>query len=171
MYKEIENQEQECVFCPWVVKNTIIDDKPSVKARLYVCGFEEEQNYRTESPTCSREGIRVITLTSSIALTSSKKWTINYIGIKRALLHYNVKCPNTELFPVRIFLYLDWIKYGLEITSYLDTFHARHRFRTNSSRLSTDGPTCSRESSRVMIALRPSKKWTINSIGIKGALL
>ena len=26
------------------------------------------------------------------------------------------KCPNTELFPVRIFLYLDWIKYGPEIT-------------------------------------------------------
>ena len=79
-------------FLPWVVKNTIIDDKPRVKARLYACGFEEEeQNYRTESPTCSREGIRVITLTSSIALTSSKKWAINSIGIKRALLHYNVK--------------------------------------------------------------------------------
>ena len=49
-----------------------------------------------------------------------------------------VKCPNTELFLVRIFLYSDWIrrftpqisvfrpntgKYGPEITPYLDTFH------------------------------------------------
>ena len=46
------------------------------------------------------------------------------------------KCPNTELFLVRIFLYLDWIrrdtqifipntgKYGPEISPYLDTFHA-----------------------------------------------
>ena len=41
------------------------------------------------------------------------------------------KSPNTELFRVRIFLYLDsirtftkTIKYGPEITPYLDTFHA-----------------------------------------------
>ena len=52
------------------------------------------------------------------------------------------KCPNTELFLVRIFLYSDWIrreylsiwvslriqseysKYGPEIAPYLDTFHA-----------------------------------------------
>ena len=53
------------------------------------------------------------------------------------------KCPNTELFLVRIFLYSDWIrrdtpvslrylsvfspntgKYGPKITPYLDTFHA-----------------------------------------------
>ena len=49
------------------------------------------------------------------------------------------KCPNTELFLIRIFLYSDWIrrftsiysavstitgKYGPEITPYLDTFHA-----------------------------------------------
>ena len=42
------------------------------------------------------------------------------------------KCPNTELFLVRIFLYSDWIfspntgKYGPEITAYLDTIHAVH---------------------------------------------
>ena len=49
-----------------------------------------------------------------------------------------IKCPNTELFLVRNFLYKDWIrrfteqissfspntgKYGPEITPYLDTFH------------------------------------------------
>ena len=40
------------------------------------------------------------------------------------------KCPNTELFLVRIFLYsvrifgLNTGKYGPEITPYLDTFHA-----------------------------------------------
>ena len=39
------------------------------------------------------------------------------------------KCPNTELFLVRIFLYSDWIrrftgKYGPEIIPYLDTFYA-----------------------------------------------
>ena len=50
------------------------------------------------------------------------------------------KCPNTELFLVRIFLYLDWIcpntgKYSPEITPYLDTFHAV----TMSSNLNKDG--------------------------------
>ena len=45
------------------------------------------------------------------------------------------KCPNADLFLVRIFLYSKWIrkisvfspntgKYGPEITPYLDTFHA-----------------------------------------------
>ena len=53
------------------------------------------------------------------------------------------KCPNTELFLVRIFLYSDWIprftlqisvlipntgKYRPEITPYLDTFHKVHDF-------------------------------------------
>ena len=36
------------------------------------------------------------------------------------------KCPNTEFFPVRIFLYSDWLntgKYGPEKTPYMDTFH------------------------------------------------
>ena len=58
---------------------------------------------------------------------------------KLQLLSLREICPNTELFPVRIFLYLDWIwrftesisvfsantgKYGPEITPYLHTFHA-----------------------------------------------
>lgn len=64
----------------WVVKNTIIDDKPGVEARLGACGFEEEQNYNAHNPICSREGIRVI-----ITLTSLKKWTINYIDINNSI--------------------------------------------------------------------------------------
>ena len=57
-------------------------------------------------------------------------WFLRYIALHE-------KCPNTELFLVRIFPHLDWIrraylsvfspnagKYGPEITPYLDTFHA-----------------------------------------------
>ena len=65
----------------WVVKPKIIDNKPGLKARLCARGFEEEQNYRTDSPTCSREGIRTI-----LALISSKKWVINSIDAKSAFL-------------------------------------------------------------------------------------
>ena len=55
------------------------------------------------------------------------------------------KCPNTEFFLVCIFPHSDWIrrdtylsvfspnagKYGLEITPYLDTFHAVSRLHVN----------------------------------------
>ena len=63
----------------WVVRSKLIDSKPSVKARLCARGFEEEQNYRTENSTCSREGTRAM-----FALTSSTKWSINSIDIKTA---------------------------------------------------------------------------------------
>ena len=73
---------------------------------------------------------------------------------KRSIVvrHHYMEYPNTDLFLVRIFQYSDWIrrdkeylsvfspntgKYVPKITLYLGTFHARHRFRTNSSRQST----------------------------------
>ena len=58
-----------------------------------------------------------------------------------SIKHHCVKCPNTELFLVRIFLYLNWIrrftpyisvfslntgKYWPEITPYSNNFHAVH---------------------------------------------
>ena len=57
----------------------------------------------------------------------SGKW-ISKVSFEEAM---HEKCPNTELFLVRIFLYSDWIrrfspnrgKYGPEITPYLNTFH------------------------------------------------
>ena len=62
---------------------------------------------------------------------------------KFSTLSLREKCPNTELFLVRVFLYSDWIrrftrsyfwsvfspntgKYGPEITRYFDTFHAEY---------------------------------------------
>ena len=46
--------------------------------------------------------------------------TNNY-SVKSSLCE---KCPNTELFLVRISLYSCAVKYRPEITLYLDTFHA-----------------------------------------------
>ena len=44
-------------------------------------GFEEEQNFRTDSLTCSREGVRI-----SLACIATQRWTVNSIDIKTAFL-------------------------------------------------------------------------------------
>ena len=81
VYEEIEDCSKDCISLRWVIKPKIIDNKPGLKARLCAHGFEEEQNYHTDSPTCSREGIRIM-----ISLTSSKKWAVNSIDVKTAFL-------------------------------------------------------------------------------------
>ena len=79
--KEVEETGQEFISLCWVVKSKIIDNKPGTKARLCAHGFKEEQNYRTDSLTCSREGIRVM-----FTLCVSRKWSVNSIDIKTAFL-------------------------------------------------------------------------------------
>ena len=81
VYTEIDDDGQECISLRWVIKPKIIDDKPGIKARLCARGFEEEQNFRTDSPTCSREGLRTM-----FSLIASKKWPINAIDVKGAFL-------------------------------------------------------------------------------------
>lgn len=44
-------------------------------------GFEEDQSFRTDSPTCSREGIRVV-----LTLIASKGWKCNSLDVKTAFL-------------------------------------------------------------------------------------
>ena len=78
-----------------------------------------------------------VAVTKNISLSRASHETCGTKLIKCKALHC-VKCPNTELILVRIFLYSDWIrrdteylsefspnteKYGPEITPYLDTFH------------------------------------------------
>ena len=65
----------------WVLKQKIIDGKLGTKARLCARGFEELQNFRTNSPTCSREGIRI-----ALSTIASNKWKLNSIDVKTAFL-------------------------------------------------------------------------------------
>ena len=55
----------------------------------------------------------------SMLLIFCKNWGL---GFYKKIVQRE-KCPNTEFFLVRIFLYSDWI-YRPEKTPYLDTFHA-----------------------------------------------
>ena len=84
VYKEVEDTGQNCISLRWVVKekpNENPDKKPIIKARLCARGFEEEKNFRTDSPTCSREGLRI-----ALSLIASNKWDICSLDVKTAFL-------------------------------------------------------------------------------------
>ena len=76
---EVEDTGQECISLRCVIKSKIIDNKSATKARLWASGFEEKQNYRTDSSTW--EGIRTMFI-----LCASRKWPVNSINIKTAFL-------------------------------------------------------------------------------------
>ena len=44
-------------------------------------GFEEDQDFRTDSLTCSREGFRIVTF-----FITSNKWELNFLDVKTAFL-------------------------------------------------------------------------------------
>ena len=76
VFEEVADNGQHCMTTKWVIKPKVIDGKQSVKARLCARGFEETQDFRTDSPTCTRESIRI----------ASNSWTLNSIDIKTAFL-------------------------------------------------------------------------------------
>ena len=58
VYIEEEDTGQPCISLRWVITEKIINDRKCPKTRLDTWAFEEEQSFRTDSPTCSREGVR-----------------------------------------------------------------------------------------------------------------
>ena len=81
VYDEVSDNGQETMSVRWVLKPKIINGQPGIKARLCARGFEETETFRTDSPTCSREGIRLVLMT-----VASKKWKLNAIDVKTAFL-------------------------------------------------------------------------------------
>ena len=77
VYTEIDVKGQECIFLRWVIKSKLIDNKPGTKAQFCAWGFEEEQNFCTDSPTCSREDIPAM-----FCFIASRKWQIHSIDVK-----------------------------------------------------------------------------------------
>lgn len=82
VYSEVSDEGQNTITLRWVMKDKVIGDgKTSIKARLCARGFQEEQEFRTDSPTCSREGIR-----TALTLIASNSWKLNSIDVKTAFL-------------------------------------------------------------------------------------
>lgn len=81
VYSEQTDEGQDCISLRWVLKEKIIDGEKIVKARLCARGFEEEQCFRTDSPTCCKEGLRL-----TCCVISSNKWLLNSLDVKTAFL-------------------------------------------------------------------------------------
>ena len=60
VYVEMNDNGQKMCICIWVIKPKYIEGKLSTKAHLCARGFEEDTSFRTDSPTSTREGIRVV---------------------------------------------------------------------------------------------------------------
>ena len=81
VFDEIDDNGQNTISTRWVLKPKIIDGKHSVKARLCARGFEEDKHFRTDSPTCSREGVRV-----ALVVIACHKWELKSLDFKSAFL-------------------------------------------------------------------------------------
>ena len=82
VYTEVPLNGQEVITTRWVLTNK---NDGSKKARLVAKGFQEsDESLVKESPTCSRESMRIV-----IAILSSMKWTPYAIDIKTAFLQGN----------------------------------------------------------------------------------
>ena len=84
VYVEVEDQKQKCVSAKWVVKPKLIEGKQSVKARLVLKGYQEDDSFRTDSPTCKRESVRL-----TLAVCATMNWKLRSIDFKTAFLQGN----------------------------------------------------------------------------------
>ena len=85
VFEEVDDVNQRSVSCKWVMTKKIKDGKDIVKARLVARGFEENSNdARTDSPTCSRQSLRM-----AFIITSTMGWQIQSLDITSAFLQGN----------------------------------------------------------------------------------
>ena len=69
----------------WVITEKVVEGKKKVKARLVARGFEEDTSeMRKDSPTCSREAVRL-----TVALASSNRWQCHSLDVTAAYLQGN----------------------------------------------------------------------------------
>ena len=94
VYEEVPNEDQQTISGRWVIKPKIINRQHSTKVRLCATGFEEQQCFQTDSPTCSREGIRI-----TLATIVSHKWQLHSLDIKTAFLQGKQIKRNVFLLP------------------------------------------------------------------------
>ena len=81
VYDEVNDEGQKTISVRWVVTPKVIDGKPSTKARLVAKGYQEEQPFRTDSPTCNKENIRLC-----LAIAAMSQWQLNSTDIQSAFL-------------------------------------------------------------------------------------
>ena len=80
VFERVPFYGQATISCKCVFTEKFVNERKVVKARLVAMGFEEDSsNLRTDSPTCSRQSMRLVFLTAA-----SNKWEIKSLDIKAA---------------------------------------------------------------------------------------
>ena len=79
-YEVVEDHGQDRISCRWV----ICRKGDNIRARLVARGFEEDENFRSDSPTLSMAGLRLIT-----TIAASKQWVLQTTDITSAFLQGN----------------------------------------------------------------------------------
>ena len=81
VYEEVEDKGQSTISLRWVVTEKIKDGKNVTKARLVARGYEEDLLDSTDSPTCSKDSLRL-----ALSLISSHGWTCKSVDVRCAFL-------------------------------------------------------------------------------------
>ena len=79
----MDDEGQEVIESKWIATEKIVDEERVVKARLVAKGFQErnKDNLRTDSPTCRKENLRIMS-----ALAATNSWRVKLLNIKSAYL-------------------------------------------------------------------------------------
>ena len=81
-FNEVPNNGQKAISTRWVCTRKMKGNKMVCKARLVARGFEENSKaLQTDSPTCSKESLRIV-----LAIISSYEWKLHSLDIKSAFL-------------------------------------------------------------------------------------
>lgn len=92
VYEECQSVSNDPISLRWVITEKI-DGKCHVKARLVARGFESFDQ-RCDSPTCSKENIRLV-----FAIISSNGWSLRSLDIKEAFLQGDMIDRNVFVVP------------------------------------------------------------------------
>ena len=84
VYHEVPDNGQRRVTGRWVCTRKITENGLQPKARYVVRGFQEKSTIQSDSPTGSKDCMRII-----LAVISSKHWCLKSIDIKAAFLQGN----------------------------------------------------------------------------------
>eukprot|EP00794_Sanderia_malayensis_P012459 gene12459-13747_t len=86
VFPEVPDENQPHVTCRWVITTKEVNDSYTAKARLVARGFEDTdvRNQKTDSPTCSKECIRI-----ALAIMARKEWECKVLDVKTAFLQGN----------------------------------------------------------------------------------
>ena len=83
VYKEVDDEWQPRISCRWVITSKVVNGISIAKACLVARGFEDSEvkGRQTDSPTCSKESIRIV-----LAIIASKEWKSRMLNVKTAFL-------------------------------------------------------------------------------------